>query len=277
MTPATRTMPVVDADWQMDRGWVVRLPDGREVVGRDRRDVHSIVRRHASGASIRFTGPRLYPRSSARHAAEFWSKVDSSSGAETCWAWLGAHDNKGYGRLGDSTKAHRVALAQRLGRPVAAGMLACHTCDNTGCVNPAHLYEGTVADNSRDMVEHGRVGPQMRPRERCKRGHLLTDDNIRWSSSGRQCRTCLLARRRSAPRRGASDPGRSRSSAASNAAPSSRPALLSNRAGRSEPSSGRRGTTRPQPRPADSPLRRSGHPSHTAGVGRAISRVARPT
>lgn len=32
----------------------------------------------------------------------------------------------------------------------------CHTCDNRICCNPAHLYVGTAASNTRDMMVRGR-------------------------------------------------------------------------------------------------------------------------
>jgi hypothetical protein len=46
--------------------------------------------------------------------------------------------------------AHRLLLENKLGRPVKPGYFACHSCDDHGCINADHLWEGTPADNSRD-------------------------------------------------------------------------------------------------------------------------------
>lgn len=51
---------------------------------------------------------------------------------------------------------HRLVLEHKLGRSVKPGYFACHSCDDRGCVNPDHLWEGNPADNSRDSIEKNR-------------------------------------------------------------------------------------------------------------------------
>lgn len=72
-----------------------------------------------------------------------------------CVIWGGRIAPNGYGTRG-SRYAHRLALAEKLGRPIASGMDACHTCDVRACVNPDHLYEGTRRQNMADCTARGR-------------------------------------------------------------------------------------------------------------------------
>lgn len=93
----------------------------------------------------------------------FWAKINVGD-PDACWEWTGAKDPKGYGsikvpRRRMQFRASRVALAISIGNPPR---ITRHRCDNPGCVNPAHLEDGTILDNSRDMVERGRSGKGVR-------------------------------------------------------------------------------------------------------------------
>ena len=67
--------------------------------------------------------------------------------------------SNGYARRfieGKLKKLHRIALEQKIGRPIRTGYCACHTCDVRNCVNEDHLGEGTPGDNARDRNAKGR-------------------------------------------------------------------------------------------------------------------------
>lgn len=77
-----------------------------------------------------------------------------------CWLWNGATDNHGYGLLnisGKVRKAHRVSYEMHCAK-IPDGKLVLHKCDVRSCVNPAHFFLGSDADNAADRSRKGRNG-----------------------------------------------------------------------------------------------------------------------
>lgn len=87
--------------------------------------------------------------------ARFWRNVSKIPGG--CWVWI-ACKTSGYGMFslnGKNVLAHRIAYEELVG-PIPDGLFVCHHCDNPSCVNPDHLFTGTVQDNVFDMMKKGR-------------------------------------------------------------------------------------------------------------------------
>jgi len=102
-----------------------------------------------------------------------------------CWIWIGYGTKEGYGRLGIKGKkflAHRLSYQRFIG-PIPDGLLVLHKCDEPSCVNPAHLFLGTDADNTIDKLSKGRQakGPQHSIWSRGENHYAttLTEENVR--------------------------------------------------------------------------------------------------
>lgn len=128
---------------------------------------------HCGGSYMGFNG-----KSYCSRKCYFLANTAKGEGGE-CWIWKGHKRAQGYGEAYFGSKPNRErVLAHRLAYEVMVGppgeYLVCHHCDNPPCVNPAHLFLGTLMDN---MADRNRKGRQARGE---RNGPAkLTEDQVR--------------------------------------------------------------------------------------------------
>lgn len=132
----------------------------------------------------------------------FWSRVDRSRGPGACWPWQQKIGSSGYGVVyagkGREARTHRVAFELTNGA-IPVGLSVLHHCDNRPCCNPTHLFLGSAADNSRDMVAKGRARnhAMKQPPTHCPQGHAYSESGMRTGRAQKlSCRVCVNARSR---------------------------------------------------------------------------------
>lgn len=124
-----------------------------------------------------------------RETNVFWRRAAKKANEQECWLWTGAcNPVTGYGHLtfrSHTIGAHRVAFELHYGYQPKLHIL--HSCDNPPCVNPAHLREGTMADNMRDRDIRGRAAWQkdyegwlssLRSARHIQKSRKLADDQV---------------------------------------------------------------------------------------------------
>lgn len=115
----------------------------------------------------------------------------SRPGLNGCIEVEGFHNADGYANAFHRSLGvfpHRIIMILIYG-PIAPGMMACHDCGNHGCVNPDHLYIGTMKQNARDTVNHGRHLEANKTH--CIHGHPFDEQNTRVCKRGkRHCKAC---------------------------------------------------------------------------------------
>lgn len=94
-----------------------------------------------------------------------------------CWLWTGVIGKNGYGRMRIGPAklrfAHRISYQEHVGQ-IPTGLYVLHKCDNPMCVNPDHLFLGTISENNKDSAKKGRT-----LKGEDHQNHKLTEDIIR--------------------------------------------------------------------------------------------------
>lgn len=110
-----------------------------------------------------------------------------------CWEWTG-HTVKGYARFKTegsrkTVGVHRWAYEHFVG-PIPHGLKLDHLCRNTKCINPKHLEPVTNRENT---LRGDSPSAILFRKDQCAKGHPLSGDNVRISSSNGQrvCKTCM--------------------------------------------------------------------------------------
>lgn len=136
--------------------------------------------------------------------------------ATACWIWTGPYwknrpwPQNRYGYIGiwggpgsirsKTVGTHRAMLLAIHG-PLTPQQCACHRCDVPLCINPAHLFIGSMRDNILDSRSKNRHHEAKK--NYCDRGHPLFGENVRIGKQvkgklgiRRTCKTCETGRRR---------------------------------------------------------------------------------
>lgn len=115
--------------------------------------------RNLNGNSLRPLGKYRQ----AKTLQEYYDQRVIKYSEDDCWMFTTSGDKNGYPQVIGSkhcaqlglTRAHQVAYVLYKGQ-IPKGLIVCHHCDNPFCVNPNHLFVGTINDNNQDMVSKGR-------------------------------------------------------------------------------------------------------------------------
>lgn len=96
----------------------------------------------------------------------FWDRVDIQ--ITGCWEWQGYVEVRDWGGYGEwsvgghkKMRAHRASWLYTYGSLPEPPLQLNHSCNNSICVRPDHLYVGTQYDNIQDQIicgTHSKAG-----------------------------------------------------------------------------------------------------------------------
>lgn len=102
-------------------------------------------------------------------ATDVFKFIDMSGGDNACWPWTrkikakkGVKPRPYFDLDGEKVLAYRLVKQLVHGKELPNGLpddkMACHSCDNSICCNPAHIYAGDHEQNMDDMATRGTHG-----------------------------------------------------------------------------------------------------------------------
>jgi len=135
------------------------------------------------------------PKLKEKDIERFWKHVNKTA---TCWIWKASKSNRVYGNFSVKDvlfRAHRISYFIKNGE-VKREFTIHHKCNNPSCVNPDHLQQISLKENT--LLGNSFSAKEAR-QTHCKRGHKFTKENTYIFPNGwRSCRKCriMLEKRR---------------------------------------------------------------------------------
>ena len=118
----------------------------------------------------------------------------------SCLEWTGCLGHSHYGQMtiGSLTDGSRRTIAthrfawESANGPIPDGLFVLHHCDNRKCCDVNHLFLGTKADNTADMIAKGRKSRDngQAYKTHCVNGHPFDEANTYRHNGKRSCRRC---------------------------------------------------------------------------------------